>query len=41
MALRRVRTFLVWSHLTAGVLAGIVILIMSTTGAILALKPRS
>ncbi|HEY7287168.1 MAG TPA: PepSY-associated TM helix domain-containing protein [Vicinamibacterales bacterium] len=40
MALRRVRAFLFWSHLTAGVLAGIVILVMSATGAILALKPQ-
>jgi uncharacterized iron-regulated membrane protein len=40
MALRPVRTVLFWSHLTAGVLAGIVILIMSATGAMLALKPQ-
>ena len=40
MALRRVRTLLFWSHLTAGVLAGVVVLLMSTTGAILALKPQ-
>src|SRR5262245_20871791 len=40
MTLRPVRTVLFWSHLTAGVLAGIVILIMSATGAILALKPQ-
>ena len=40
MALRPVRTVLFWSHLTAGVLAGVVILIMSASGAILALKPQ-
>jgi len=40
MAFRRVRTLLFWSHLTAGVLAGAIILIMSATGAILAFKPQ-
>src|SRR5215472_9438710 len=40
MALRPVRTVLFWSHLTAGVLAGVILLIMSATGAILALKPQ-
>jgi len=40
MALKRVRTLLFWSHLTAGVLAGAIILIMSATGAILAFKPQ-
>ena len=40
MALKRVRTLLFWSHLTAGVLAGVFILIMSATGAILAFKPQ-
>jgi uncharacterized iron-regulated membrane protein len=40
MALRRVRTWLFWSHLSAGVCGGVVILIMSATGAVLALKPQ-
>ena len=31
---------LFWTHLTAGVLAGIVILVMSFTGVVLALKPQ-
>lgn len=34
------RTVLFWSHLTAGVAAGAVILVMSLTGAVLALKPQ-
>jgi uncharacterized iron-regulated membrane protein len=34
------RTVLFWTHLTSGVLAGIVILIMSFTGVALALKPQ-
>jgi uncharacterized iron-regulated membrane protein len=34
------RTFLFWLHLAAGVAAGLVILVMSATGAILAFKPQ-
>jgi len=34
------RTVLFWSHLAAGVAAGIVIFVMSATGAILAFKPQ-
>lgn len=40
MALKRVRSVLFWSHLSAGVFGGVVILIMSATGAVLALKPQ-
>jgi hypothetical protein len=38
--MRSLRPPLFWIHLTAGVCAGIVILIMSFTGAVLALKPQ-
>jgi uncharacterized iron-regulated membrane protein len=34
------RTVLFWSHLTAGALASVVILVMSFTGVVLALKPQ-
>jgi uncharacterized iron-regulated membrane protein len=34
------RSMLFWTHLTAGVLGGIVILVMSFTGVVLALKPQ-
>jgi uncharacterized iron-regulated membrane protein len=34
------RTALFWLHLLSGVIAGVVILIMSATGAVLALKPQ-
>src|SRR5262252_890415 len=37
---RRLRTFLFYCHLTAGCLAGLVILVMSATGATLAMKPQ-
>jgi uncharacterized iron-regulated membrane protein len=40
VALRRVRAFLFWVHLSAGVAAGLVILVMSATGAALAFKPQ-
>ena len=38
--MKTLRTILFWSHLTAGLLAGLVILVMSFTGAVLALKPQ-
>src|SRR5579859_7962355 len=38
--MKLLRAILFWSHLAAGVLAGVVILIMSATGAALALKPQ-
>lgn len=34
------RTVLFWAHLSAGAVAGVVILIMSMTGALLAFKPQ-
>ena len=34
------RSVLFWTHLTAGVLASVVILVMSFTGVVLALKPQ-
>jgi len=37
---RRLRSFLFYCHLTAGCLAGLVILVMSATGATLAMKPQ-
>src|SRR5262245_20142252 len=40
MVLPRARTVLFWAHLSAGVFGGVVILIMSATGALLALKPQ-
>lgn len=36
--MKRVRTIVFWCHLSAGVLAGLVILIMSATGAALACR---
>ncbi len=36
--MKRLRTVLFWCHLTAGVTAGLVILIMSVTGALLAFE---
>ena len=39
-ATRPIRTALFWIHLIAGVLAGIVILVMSVTGALLAFQPQ-
>src|SRR5262245_11764325 len=38
--MKRIRPVLFWAHLTAGVTAGLVILIMSVTGALLALQPQ-
>ena len=38
--MKRFRTILFWGHLAAGVSAGIVILIMSVTGAVLAFQPQ-
>jgi uncharacterized iron-regulated membrane protein len=38
--MKRVRPFLFWMHLIAGVSAGVVILIMSATGALLAFQPQ-
>src|SRR5262245_55878918 len=38
--MKRLRSVLFWMHLTAGVMAGLVILIMSFTGAVLAMKPQ-
>jgi uncharacterized iron-regulated membrane protein len=38
--MRASRTLLFWLHLSAGVSAGAIILIMSATGAVLALKPQ-
>ena len=38
--MKRVRTLVFWLHLAAGVSAGVVILVMSATGVILALKPQ-
>jgi uncharacterized iron-regulated membrane protein len=38
--MKRVRTAVFWIHLAAGVAAGLVILVMSITGALLALKPQ-
>jgi uncharacterized iron-regulated membrane protein len=37
---QRIRKFLFWIHLVAGVITGVVILVMSSTGAVLALKPQ-
>src|SRR5262245_49721715 len=36
----RIRTLLFWTHLTAGLLGGLVIFVMSFTGVVLALKPQ-
>src|SRR5262245_17285669 len=38
--MKTVRTVLFWTHLAAGVLGGVVILVMSFTGVVLALKPQ-
>jgi uncharacterized iron-regulated membrane protein len=38
--MRRLRTLLFWCHLTAGVTGGIVIFVMSATGAMLAFEPQ-
>ncbi len=38
--MKPLRTFLFWLHLSGGVAAGLVILVMSATGAALALKPQ-
>lgn len=38
--MKRLRSLLFWTHLLAGTAAGVVILIMSATGAVLALKPQ-
>ena len=38
--MKRLRSLLFWIHLATGVVAGLVILIMSVTGALLALKPQ-
>jgi uncharacterized iron-regulated membrane protein len=38
--MKRFRTVLFWIHLACGVVAGVVILIMSFTGAVLAFKPQ-
>ena len=38
--MKTLRTVLFWVHLSAGVVAGVVILIMSMTGALLAFKPQ-
>ena len=40
MAAKSLRKLLFWGHLTAGVVAGVVILVMSFTGVVLALKPQ-
>jgi len=40
LIMKRLPTILFWTHLTAGAVAGLVILIMSGTGALLALKPQ-
>jgi uncharacterized iron-regulated membrane protein len=38
--MKTVRSIVFWMHLAAGVVAGLVILVMSVTGALLALKPQ-
>ncbi len=38
--MKRFRSVLFWGHLAAGVLCGVVILVMSFTGTVLALKPQ-
>lgn len=38
--MKSLRTVVFWMHLGAGVVAGVVILVMSVTGAALALKPQ-
>jgi uncharacterized iron-regulated membrane protein len=39
-SMKRIRRIVFWCHLSAGVLAGLVILIMSVTGALLAFQPQ-
>jgi uncharacterized iron-regulated membrane protein len=38
--MKRLRSIVFWLHLAAGVAAGVIILVMSATGALLALKPQ-
>src|SRR5262245_41083110 len=38
--MKRFRKVIFWCHLSAGVIAGLVILIMSVTGALLAFQPQ-
>ena len=38
--MKRVRSILFWAHLAGGVVCGVVILVMSFTGVVLALKPQ-
>jgi uncharacterized iron-regulated membrane protein len=38
--MKQLRTVLFWTHLFAGVTAGLIILVMSFTGAVLAMKPQ-
>lgn len=38
--MKAIRTVLFWTHLSAGIVGGLVILIMSFTGALLALRPQ-
>ena len=38
--MQRIRAVLFWIHLSAGVLGGLVIFVMSFTGVVLALKPQ-
>ena len=38
--MKPLRSILFWLHLAAGVAAGVIILVMSATGALLALKPQ-
>src|SRR4051794_33329457 len=38
---QRIRTLFFWIHLTAGVLAGVVVLIMSATGVLLAFEKQA
>src|SRR5215813_13694786 len=40
MSMKTLRTFLFWVHLACGITAGLVILVMSATGALLAFKPQ-
>jgi uncharacterized iron-regulated membrane protein len=40
LLMKRLRKIIFWGHLTAGVLAGIVILIMSATGVLLTFQPQ-
>jgi uncharacterized iron-regulated membrane protein len=38
--MKRFRSVVFWMHLTAGVTAGVIVFVMSITGALLALKPQ-